>query len=246
MNKGRIVVVEDEAIVARDIQATLRSFGYEVPEIVTSGEEAIQAAYRLNPDLIMMDIMIKGAMDGIDAAEIIRSQFNIPVVYLTAYSDDETLRRAKLTESYGFISKPFDERELYVAVEFALYKHQMNFKVIEAKTLFEGILKNFSEAIVVLDKEDKIFFVNPRAEKVLGWKEHELKSRSINEIIPMGIFDSNHQEQAFAYQSRGGANVALTFRMDLIRDEKGIVIGKLIIFKLAPEEIKGPLRNLNG
>lgn len=232
MSKGRIVVVEDESIVARDIQATLRSFGYDVPEIVTSGEEAIQAAFRLNPDLMMMDIMIKGAMDGVDAAEIIRSQFNIPVVYLTAYSDDETLRRAKLTESYGFISKPFDERELYVAVEFALYKHQMNFKMMEVKGWLEATLRSVPEAILATDKDDKIAFLNPKCESLLGWKEYEVKGKTLAEVIRISpMSEGEAVDQTVAFQNRKGNTVNFTYRQNPIRNEKGILIGKVVVLR---------------
>ncbi len=232
MSKGRIVVVEDESIVARDIQATLRSFGYDVPEIVTSGEEAIQAAFRLNPDLMMMDIMIKGAMDGVDAAEIIRSQFNIPVVYLTAYSDDETLRRAKLTESYGFISKPFDERELYVAVEFALYKHQMNFKLMEVKGWLEATLRCIPEALLATDKDEKITFLNPKAEALLGWKEYEVKGKPLSDVMKLTpLSDGEIVDQALAFQNRKGATLSVTYRQNPIRNEKGILVGKVVVLR---------------
>jgi two-component system cell cycle sensor histidine kinase/response regulator CckA len=232
MSKGRIVVVEDETIVARDIQATLRSFGYEVPEIVTSGEEAIQAAFRLNPDLMVMDIMIKGAMDGVDAAEIIRSQFNIPVVYLTAYSDDETLRRAKLTESYGFIAKPFDERELFVAVEFALYKHQMNFKMQETKSWLESTLRSVPMAIIAMDKDDKISVVNQKAEFLLGYKEHEIKGKPLSELLKLsGMGDNPDLEQTTTYQTRKGSPITLTYRQGPVRNEKGILTGKVVVLQ---------------
>jgi PAS domain S-box-containing protein len=237
MTKGRIVVVEDEAIVARDIQATLRSFGYDVPEIVTSGEEAIQAAFRLNPDLIMMDIMIRGSMDGVDAAEIIRSQFNIPVVYLTAYSDDETLRRAKLTESYGFITKPFDERELYVAVEFALYKHQMNFKMMESKSWFESSLRSVPVAIIATDKEGRIAFLNSRSEALLSWKEYELKGKSLSEILSLEPpAEGKDLEYTLSYTGRKSAGVIkLAYRQNTIRNEKGNIIGKIVVLRPVSE-----------
>lgn len=232
VSKGRIVVVEDEAIVARDIQASLQSFGYDVPEIVNSGEEAIQAAFRLNPDLMLMDIMIKGSMDGVDAAEIIRSQFNIPIIYLTAYSDDETLRRAKLTESYGFISKPFDERELYVAVEFALYKYQMNFKMIESKNWFESVLRNIPEAVVASDKDDNVAVLNTKAESLLGWKEYEVKGKSIYDLLNLSpAIEGLENDQMIFFQTRKGNTINFTYRQSSIRNEKGILIGKVVVLR---------------
>ncbi len=120
MAKARVLVVEDEGIVARDIAMTLKSLGYAVPAITSSGEEAVKQAGEVHPDLVLMDIRLKGDMDGIQAAEEIRTRFSIPVVYLTAYADNNTLQRAKITEPYGYILKPFQERELYTSIEIAL------------------------------------------------------------------------------------------------------------------------------
>lgn len=232
MSKGKILVVEDELIVARDIQVTLESFGYEVPEIVSSGEEAVQAAYRLNPDLMMMDIMIKGSMDGVDAAEIIRSQFDIPVIYLTAYSDEETLRRAKLTESYGFIAKPFDEREIYVAVEFALYKHQLNHKMLETKDWLESTLRSIPVGLIACDRKGKIALLNHHAENLLGFKEHELKERALQEIIDLSVLtEDDPRETIVKFQSRHGVTVLLQCSQNPIRNEKGKNLGKIVVLK---------------
>lgn len=236
MTKGRIIVVEDEMIVARDIQSTLIGFGYEVPEIVASGEAAIQAAFRLQPDLMLMDIMIKGGMDGIDAAEIIRSQFNIPVIYLTAYSDDETLRRAKLTESYGFISKPFDERELFVAVEFALYRHQVNDKILESRDWMEALVRALPEALVAIDKDNKVVMLNARAESLLALKEYEAKGAPIESLLcPTLLSIPEGEVGQIGCRTRFGADIALWCRPNLIRDEKGLQIGK--VFSLSRAEV---------
>lgn len=116
----RILIVEDERIVARDIEKRLKKLGYLVPANVASGEEALEQVADTQPDLILMDIQLRGALDGIETAERIRANHNIPVVYLTAYADEVTLQRAKTTEPFGYIVKPFDERELHAAIEIAL------------------------------------------------------------------------------------------------------------------------------
>lgn len=120
MAKGRILVVEDERIVAKDISKRLKDLGYGVVAAVSSGEAAIETATEARPDLVLMDIQLKGSVDGIEAAEKIRSELNIPVIYLTAYADENTLQRAKVTEPFGYIIKPFDERDLHAAIEIAL------------------------------------------------------------------------------------------------------------------------------
>ncbi|MBW4528893.1 MAG: response regulator [Phormidium tanganyikae FI6-MK23] len=116
----RILVVEDERIVARDIEKRLKKLGYVVPASVASAEAAIEKVAELRPDLVLMDIRLKGQMDGIEAAEQIRAKYETPVIYLTAYADEATLQRAKATEPFGYIVKPFDERDLHVAIEVAL------------------------------------------------------------------------------------------------------------------------------
>jgi CheY-like chemotaxis protein len=124
MAKTRIMVVEDEGIVALNIQGNLEALGYDVPVVVASGEEAIEEAKRTRPDLVLMDIMLEGEMDGVEAAQQIRTRFDIPVVYLTALADDKTLERVKMTAPYGYLLKPFDERELHAAIEVALQRHK--------------------------------------------------------------------------------------------------------------------------
>ncbi len=125
MTGKRIQIVEDEEVVASDLELTLEDLGYIVTSVVNSGEEAIKKAEEDKPDLVLMDIMLAGKMDGIESAERIYSQFNIPVIYLTAHSDQKILKRAKSTEPFGYIIKPFEDRELYSNIEIALHKHKL-------------------------------------------------------------------------------------------------------------------------
>ena len=122
---AKILVVEDEGIVAMDIKNRLMRLGYDVPSIALAGEEAVEKAAKICPDLVLMDIMLKGEMDGIEAARQIHERLDIPIVYLTAFSDEDTLQRAKITGPFGYIIKPFEDRELHVALDIALYKHKM-------------------------------------------------------------------------------------------------------------------------
>ncbi len=123
MPNTNILIVEDESIVAKDIQHSLKKLGYTVVGICSNGEDAIKTTEEKRPDLILMDIMLKGQMSGIETAEQIRVRFNIPVIYLTAYADESTLEKAKVTEPYGYIIKPFKEIDLHTNIEMALYKH---------------------------------------------------------------------------------------------------------------------------
>jgi CheY-like chemotaxis protein len=123
MAEAKILIVEDEVLFAKDLKDLLVSWGYTVPAIASTGEEAIEMAGEIKPDLVLMDIVLKDGMDGIEAADQIRTRFTIPVVYLTAYADDETVQRAKITEPYGYVLKPLEERDLHVTLEIALYMY---------------------------------------------------------------------------------------------------------------------------
>jgi CheY-like chemotaxis protein len=123
MAKAHILVVEDESLVAKDLQIILRHLGYHVPVVVFSGEQAIRRVEEARPDLVLMDIRLKGALDGVEAAARIRSRCDVPVVYLTANADEATLERAKVTEPFGYILKPFEEHLLQSTIEMALQKH---------------------------------------------------------------------------------------------------------------------------
>ncbi|WP_373534765.1 putative bifunctional diguanylate cyclase/phosphodiesterase [Microcoleus sp.] len=124
MPNKKILIVEDESIIAEDISDSLISLGYKITDIVYSGEEAIQSATESRPDLVLMDVNLQGEIDGITAAEVIRSRFAIPVVYLTAYADENTLRRVNSTKPFGYIVKPFEEKNLHTTIQIALHRHQ--------------------------------------------------------------------------------------------------------------------------
>lgn len=133
MSKVNILIVEDESIVAMDIERRLKTLGYSVLGHVMSGEDAVVRSEKDSPDLVLMDIHLKGKMDGIEAADKIRMLYDIPVIYITAYSDEATLERAKVTEPFGYILKPFQEREIHSAIEMAMYKHRAEQELREAK-----------------------------------------------------------------------------------------------------------------
>ena len=165
MTAKRILIVEDEGIVARDMEKILSRLGYPVAGIAYSGPEAVRRAEEEKPDLVLMDIVLKGEMDGIEAAARIRETADIPVVYLTAYADNEILKRAGVTEPYGYLLKPFRERELHAVIEIAFYKHtadrererlisQLRTTLLRIKTL-EGLLPICSHCKKIRDEEGR-------------------------------------------------------------------------------------------
>ena len=129
--KKKILIVEDEIIVAKDLAYTLEELGYEVLGHVSTAEQAIKECAEKNPDLVLMDIMLKGDKDGIHAAEEIRNKYSIPIVFLTAYSSENVLPRAKETKPYGYLIKPYDQINLYTTIEVALYKHSFERTLID-------------------------------------------------------------------------------------------------------------------
>ena len=169
MSAVNILVVEDERIVALEIKDTLTHLGYHVVASTSTGEEAVELAESHRPSLVLMDIHLKGEMDGIEAAEQIWGGFQIPVIYLTANADEETLQRAKITEPYGYLIKPFEERELHTTIEMALYRARMERKLEAHRQYLETVLLSIGDAVVVIDKEAKVTFFNPMAELLTGW-----------------------------------------------------------------------------
>lgn len=140
MSKTKVLVIEDESIVSKDIQHSLKRLGYIVCGAASTGEKAIVLAEVEKPDIVLMDIMLKGEMNGIEAAEIVRREYKIPVIFLTAYADGATLNKAKITEPYGYIIKPFKEIDLHTSIEMALYKHKKEQEVEKERDLFYSLV----------------------------------------------------------------------------------------------------------
>lgn len=142
MPKTNVLVVEDESIVSKDIQHSLKKLGYNVVGAASTGERAFELATSEKPDIILMDIMLKGDMNGIDTAQRVKEELQIPVIYLTAYADESTLEKAKVTEPYGYIIKPFKEVDLHTSIEMALYKFSKEKEVLKARDLFYSLIEN--------------------------------------------------------------------------------------------------------
>ena len=141
MIKADVLIVEDEKIVAKDIGQILKKLGYNISGTASVGEDAVRMAEEKKPDLVLMDIMLKGKTTGIEEAMQIRKQLNIPDIYLTAYADEDTLYKAKITEPHGYIIKPFKEVELRTAIEIALYKHEKEAEIKKERDLYYSIIR---------------------------------------------------------------------------------------------------------
>ena len=183
MSKAGILIVEDSFIVAFHLRKTLESEGYEVMGIENSGEAAIAFIEKQRPALVLMDIMLGGRMDGIETTRTIRSRYHLPVIYITALTDKETIQRAKITEPYGYLTKPFEDREVFTVVEMALYKHEIELKLRQSEEKFFSTVRSISDAVIIIDEQYRITYMNPSAEAITGWALPKMSGRALQEIF---------------------------------------------------------------
>jgi PAS domain S-box-containing protein len=180
MSALKIMIVEDESIVAKDIQRILKKLGYEAFDPFAQGKKALDAIEKLNPDLILLDINLKGSeLDGIQIAEQIHQNYQIPFIFLTAFSDKNTLERAKLTEPYGYIIKPFEEDDIRTAIEIAYYKYTKDLEMQNKGNRFAIALDSLDVAVIITDANEKIIFMNKMAETLTGSLKQEVLGKDI-------------------------------------------------------------------
>ncbi len=197
MASNSILVVEDEVLVARDIKSRLLKMGYEVLGIASRGREAVSKALDLRPDLILMDINLRDEMDGVEAAMEIRLQYEVPIIFCTAYSNEETLERAKISEPYGYVLKPFDNRELEINIEIALYKHKTEKDLSETRQRLDATLTNISDGVIAADKAGHVYLLNPVAEEITGWSITQACKTPLNRIMQLEALDSSQPDIDF-------------------------------------------------
>jgi two-component system, cell cycle sensor histidine kinase and response regulator CckA len=246
-----ILVVEDERIVAKDLQRSLTNLGYSVPATATSAEEALRLASERCPDLVLMDIRLRGERDGIETAKLLRSRFDVPVVYLTAYSDKETVARAKATEPYGYLTKPIKADELRSAVEIALHKHRMDLRLRDRERWFATTLRSIGDAVISTDVERRITLMNPVAEVLTGWRMEDAIGRPLDDVLrfvdevsKMAIDNPIQKalqegrivrlDTALLPQS-GGDRVVADSAAPIV-DESGAVLGAVLVFRDVSEQ----------
>jgi PAS domain S-box-containing protein len=252
---GRILIVEDERITAEDLHDILTELGYTVSASVSSGADAIAKAVETKPDLALMDIRIKGEMDGTEAARILRERFNIPVVYLTAHADTATLSRAKLAFPLGYITKPFQEAELHASIEMALHKQQQELKSREQEELLVSTLEAIADGVIAVDRSEKVTLFNPSAE---AWTDTSLRDaigKPFRRVFPLVDSETGEEVDAPLWRvlaegiveelaggvllvDRKGEKRAITGSIAPIRDHRRHVSGAVIVFG-RPETNRG-------
>ena len=254
MEKKQILVVEDESIVAEHIRRSLQNMGYSVTSIASSGEKAIREVEEKIPDLVLMDIVLQGGMDGIETAKQIRSRFDIPILYLTAFSDEKILERAKITEPFGYIIKPFNERELYINIEIGLYKHKMEKKLKESESRLKdsnqwltAVIRSIGDAVIATDPQGNIKIMNPIAEALTGWRQEDASGNPLATVFNIVSEETDKQvenpvtkavREGIFYGladktlliSKQGMKIPVDIIGSTIKDDGDSIIGIVLIF----------------
>ena len=246
MMKARVMVVEDESIVAKNIQARLKQLGYIVPATFSSGEEALENIENIKPNLVLMDIVLDGKIDGLETAEIIHNRYKIPIVYLTAYADDITLERAKKSVPFGYLVKPFEITELKSAIEIALNSYSNQQKLIEKSERLEKSFNTISYAVLVIDRNGRINLANTQAELSLGFDSNSLRGQEVEKFIKipdsLGIGDFLLKNQHIHTQllNKSNNHIPICIDSNPIRNEMGGAIGSLVRFNISNDRNVDP------
>lgn len=251
MQPKKVLIVEDEGVVALSLKIMLNKIGYEVAGIAITGEEAISMAREHLPDVILMDIHLKGDMDGIQATKEINKITDIPVIYLTAYADDDTVKRAMKTESASYLVKPFNPREVYSNIEFAVHRHRVSRCEGSNRAGLELRLAQSPAAGIIIDLKGRIVYLNPETEVLTGWKREELLGRQVFDTLSInpghqeggegGTILQIHQMGAIYYLppratilTKSGKVRSVRLWSGLVKEEEGAVKNILIVMDENP------------
>ncbi|WP_446385350.1 ATP-binding protein [Coleofasciculus chthonoplastes] len=242
----KILVVEDEKIIAINLKESLESLGYTVPAIAASGEQAIAKATEFRPNLVLMDIWLKGNIDGIEAAQQIWDCLKIPTIYVTGHSDQSTVERVKITAPFGYILKPVKEQALYVAIETALKRY-------EREQLISAILRGIGDGVIVTDKEGQVKFLNQVAESLTGWQLAEAKERKFTEVFNIvdeqtrqpiedvlkNVLEQDtiiYLEKQILLLPKQGKPIPIADSLALIKNNDGAIEGMVLVFRDATRQ----------
>ncbi len=246
MRQENILIVEDERIIALDLQGRLARFGYPKPVIATNGIDALKEIEIRKPDIILMDIMLSSGFDGIETANIINEKYNIPIIFLTAYSDENTLERAKKAEPAAYLLKPFKERELFTTIEMALFKFEADEKAKRQERWSTAILRSIGDGIIAVNQSGNIDFLNTQAENILGVKQEDVKNLPLSSIfnpldsvnkLPLDLpLNIPHSVQRLNYKNcvimaKNGNAIHIEGSLSPIIDKFGNIEGKVVAFR---------------
>ncbi|MFW6330018.1 MAG: response regulator, partial [Alkalispirochaetaceae bacterium] len=217
MSGEKVLVVEDERIVALDIKTQLERFGYIVPATFARAEDALAYLASEPPDLVLMDIHLAGKLDGITAAGRIRRDYHLPVILLTAYSDEATIERARASKPYAYLIKPFNARELRTSIVIAIERHALEKQVRERQMILDTVVENVGEGILLCDRDETVRYANGIAASMLGVEQRELENEPLGAVVRfeegVGIEEAISSRGYATLCSRRGAGVPVDIRM---------------------------------
>ncbi len=180
----RVMVVDDEAVISMQLEERLEAMGYDVVGTASSGEEAVDMAIDLRPDIILMDIVMPGKLDGIQASEMIKAELDIPVIFLTAYTDEKFIDKAKDVEPFGYIVKPFQEKEIRACIEIAIFKSRIERRLRESEERYRSMVDSASKAIIAINSSGKIIYWNHASEVMFGYSAGEAAGKPLTLLVP--------------------------------------------------------------
>ncbi len=260
--KNKILIVEDNKSSASVLIYMLKSLKYVVTGVAESAEQTFYELEKQLPDLILMDIMLKGDKDGIDIAAEIKNRYDIPVIFITALSDDKTLKRAKETDPYGYISKPYEMKDLKGTIEFVINKKETERRIREQDLWYKNTLNCLNDAVITLDKEEKISFINIVAEEMFEIKINDAKGKTIDDILSIEddtsvdslIYLSNNENISFKENCFKNKIITTNFgkkfiveeKISVISDDRNKIIGKVITFTNTEKRREILLRTLKA
>lgn len=244
-----ILIVEDAAIVSAHIKRVVEHLGYTVLAQLTSGESALEYLQEVQPDIILMDIMLEGQLDGINTVELINQRYGIPVIYLTAFSNANTIQRAKLTNPYGYLVKPLNERDLEISLEIALHKHKIEQKLRENEYMLQSIINAIGEAIITTGNDWKITHFNDEAASITGWRKENAVGKILSDVVHLQDMNSMRllnlddlsritAPSRFLLTNRQGKKVWVGEGSVYPVQQQGSAIGKVLVFKDISHKIK--------
>jgi len=236
MKESAILIVEDEIIVANDIRNMLLNLDYDIVGVSTTGKDAVNMAKKHRPSLVLMDIMLQDTLAGLDAADVIYKKLDIPFIYLTSYADETTLQRAKKTAPFGYLLKPFDERELKTTIEIALYKFGMEQELKKREQWLFTILTSIADAVIAIDETGSTTFMNPMAESLTGRTQKDALNHSFEEIVQVREEESKERLDLNLQKVLKGKQTGV-FRDAILISKKGVEIP--IEFRITPIQEKG-------
>lgn len=216
---NRILIVEDESIVALDIQTRLESHGFDVIDICSTGSRAIETAKNSNPDLILMDINLKGSIDGVETASLIRRDLDSPIIFLTAFADEKTIKRATISDASGYILKPFRESELLVTIELAIQRSSVRKKIQENRDWLYGSLNNINDAVITVSEENRVVFLNEKAKEMLD------RDVDIGDLFDADQYVVRENQRVFFRKDKKSLDIDYSQR-DIL-DEESVRLGQV-------------------